>query len=183
MSMSREASQSIKAGHLDSVLSTRHSKQSEDITLREQNQMTVFSSTDKYGHSPRRLTPRSSRRDGSSTSGVTVTARNSPNKASTTPRRQTTPIRELDRMAIEAKAPPRFICPISGRVMRDPVILTTGTTCDRCALERRLAKGNKRCPVSNKNLRVPISMTPNTELRTAISVWARKNAPWMMVRW
>jgi hypothetical protein len=85
-------------------------------------------------------------------------------------------------MAIEAKAPPRFICPISGRVMKDPVILATGTTCDRCALEKRLAKGQKRCPVTNKTLRVPISMTPNSELMMAITAWARKNAPWMMVR-
>lgn len=183
--MSREASQSIKAG-IDSPLTSTTARCSEELTLREMNQlnsnMRILSTTEKYGQSsPRKLTPRSSRRDGSSTSGQTVAARSQGGgKNSGSPKKYTTPIRELDRMAIEAKAPPRFICPISGRVMRDPIILATGTTCDRCALEKRLANGNKRCPVTNKNLRVPISMTPNSELRNSISAWARKNAPWMM---
>lgn len=182
---SREASQSIKAA-IDSPLTSTTARCSEDFTLREMNSargnIGILSTTEKYGQSsPRRLTPRSSRRDGSSTSGQTVTARsNGAGKNSGSPKKYSSPVRELDRMAIEAKAPPRFICPISGRVMRDPIILITGTTCDRSALEKRLANGNKRCPVTNKNLRVPISMTPNTELRNAISSWARKNAPWMM---
>ena len=154
------------------------------------NTLGIVTTTEKYGNSipsspqrsPRR-TPRGSSRHGSGSSGRSLAARSVGAQGggkSLTPKSHTTPIRELDRMAIEAKAPPRFICPISGRVMRDPVILVTGTTCDRVALERRLAAGNKRCPVTNKNLRVPISMTPNTELRDTISVWARKNAPWMM---
>ena len=183
--VSREASQSIKAA-IDSPLTSTTAKCSEDLSLREINSgsmnLGILSTTEKYGQTtPRRLTPRSSRRGGSSTSGQTVAARsNGAGKNSGSPRKYSSPVRELDRMAIEAKAPPRFICPISGRVMRDPVILATGTTCDRCALEKRLANGNKRCPVTNKNLRVPISMTPNSELRKAISSWAKKNAPWMM---
>ena len=158
------------------------------------NKFGIVTTTEKYGNSipsspqrsPRR-TPRGSftSKNGSGSSGQSLAARSVGGQGGVggkppTPRRHTTQIRELDRMAIEAKAPPRFICPISGRVMRDPAILATGTTCDRVALERRLAAGNKRCPVTNKNLRVPISMTPNSELRDAISVWARKNAPWMM---
>ncbi len=185
LDISREASQSIKAA-IDSPLTSTTARCSEDLTLRQMNNgsmnLGILSTTEKYGHSsPRRLTPRSSRRGGSSTSGQTVAARsNGGGKNSGSPRKYSSPIRELDRMAIEAKAPPRFICPISGRVMRDPVILATGTTCDRGALEKRLANGNKRCPVTNKNLRVPISMTANSELRHAISSWAKKNAPWMM---
>ena len=179
--------------------------ESEDMSLRELNSMQMLNSsgrtmpspmsglgivttTEKYGNSvpsspvrsPHR-TPRGTSRNGSGSSSRSLTARSVGARGKlATPRSNTTPIRELDRMAIEAKAPPRFICPISGRVMRDPVILVTGTTCDRVALERRLAAGNKRCPVTNKNLRVPISMTPNTELRDTICAWARKNAPWMM---
>jgi membrane associated rhomboid family serine protease len=187
---SREPSQSIKAGvdasePMDSVISSLTARCSEDVSLREQNQVSpatlgIVTTTQKYGSGSPCRTPRSFRRDGSSASGRTVTARSGGGSKPPTPRNRTTPIRELDRMAIESKAPPRFTCPISGRVMRDPVILTTGTTCDRCALERRLANGNKRCPVSNKNLRVPISMKPNSELRDAITVWARKFAPWML---
>ncbi|WPT16767.1 RHOMBOID-like protein 6 [Picochlorum sp. SENEW3] len=176
--LASEASQSIKAGHLDSFVSSPSMRGSMDVKGPESGQFVVLPAG-KYGQmSPRRLTPRSSRRGGSSTSGQTVTAK--VDRKTPSPRKGCTPIRELDRMAIEAKAPPRFICPISGRVMKDPVILATGTTCDRCALEKRLAKGQKRCPVTNKTLRVPISMTPNSELMMAITAWARKNAPWMM---
>jgi len=140
----------------------------------------------QYGKSPpKRTYPRTprSKKDGSTSSGRSAAVDVLPEGVSPNmPKRNRSPIRELDRLAIEAKAPPRFICPISGRVMRDPIILVTGTTCDRCALERRLAKGNKRCPVTNKNLRLPISMTPNAELRQSILVWAKKNATWLLVR-
>lgn len=139
----------------------------------------------QYGKSPpKRTYPRTprSKKDGSTSSGRSAAVDVLPEGISPNmPKRNKSPVRELDRLAIEAKAPPRFICPISGRVMRDPVILVTGTTCDRCALERRLAKGNKRCPVTNKNLRLPISMTPNAELRQSILVWAKKNATWLLV--
>ena len=178
-------------------------RQAEDMSLRELNSMNMLHSpdrespvlglgivttTEKYGSSvpssPRKSphrTPRGTSRNGSGSSAKSLAARSIGARGKPpTPKSYTTPIRELDRMAIEGKAPPRFICPISGRVMRDPVILTTGTTCDRVSLERRLAAGNKRCPVTNKNLRVPISMTPNRELRNTICSWARKYAPWMM---
>ena len=177
---------------------------SQDMSLRELNSMSLLESadrqspvvglgivttTEKYGSSvpssPRKSpsrTPRGTSRNGSGSSARSLTARSVGERGKPPTQSHTTPIRELDRMAIEGKAPPRFICPISGRVMRDPVILATGTTCDRVSLERRLAAGNKRCPVTNKNLRVPISMTPNKELRDTISSWARKYAPWMMDR-
>ena len=91
-----------------------------------------------------------------------------------------TPTRELDRLHVENRAPPRFICPISGRIMRDPVILATGTTCDRGALERHLAKGHKRCPVTKRPLKKPIHLIPNIELRQNIAQWAKRNAPWIL---
>lgn len=91
-----------------------------------------------------------------------------------------TPTREIDRLHVENRAPPRFICPISGRIMRDPVILTTGTTCDRGALERYLAKGHKRCPVTKRPLKKPIHLMPNIELRQNIAAWGTRNAPWIV---
>lgn len=93
-----------------------------------------------------------------------------------------TPARELDRLHVENRAPPRFICPINGRIMRDPVILGTGTTCDRGSLERYLAKGHKRCPVTKRPLKKPIHTTPNIELRQNIVAWAKRNAPWLLDR-
>jgi membrane associated rhomboid family serine protease len=93
-----------------------------------------------------------------------------------------TPARELDRLHVENRAPPRFICPISGRIMRDPVILGTGTTCDRGSLERYLAKGHKRCPVTKRPLKKPIHTMPNMELRQNIIAWAKRNAPWLVDR-
>ena len=91
-----------------------------------------------------------------------------------------TPTRELDRLHVENRAPARFVCPISGRIMRNPVILGTGTTCDRGALERYLAKGNKRCPVTKRPLRKPIHLMPNIEMSHHITVWATRNAPWLV---
>jgi len=102
--------------------------------------------------------------------------------ARTGSRTAATPTRELDRMQIENRAPPRFMCPVSGRIMREPVILETGTTCDRVAMEKWLAKGHKRCPVTKRPLRKPIHMVPNVEMRKHIQMWARKNAPWLVVR-
>ncbi|KAL4525479.1 hypothetical protein Ndes2526B_g02212 [Nannochloris sp. 'desiccata'] len=93
-----------------------------------------------------------------------------------------TPARELDRLHVENRAPPRFICPINGRIMRDPVILGTGTTCDRGSFERYLAKGHKRCPVTKRPLKKPIHTMPNVELRQSIIGWAKRNAPWLLDR-
>ena len=92
------------------------------------------------------------------------------------------PVRDLDRMHVEQQAPVRFICPISGRVMRDPIILVTGTSCDRASFERWLAKGHKCCPVTRQPLKKPIHTVPNVEMRNGIIAWATKSAPWMMVR-
>lgn len=93
-----------------------------------------------------------------------------------------TPAREIDRLHVENRAPPRFICPINGRIMRDPVILGTGTTCDRGSLERYLAKGHKRCPVTKRPLKKPIHTMPNMELRQTIIAWSKRNAPWLLDR-
>lgn len=129
------------------------------------------------GRSSSRNSPRktSGSRTPSGSVVIDVTAR-------TPSRTASTPTRELDRMYVENRAPARFMCPVSGRIMRDPVILTTGTTCDRGAMERRLAKGHKRDPVTKRPLKKPIHMMPNVELRNAITTWAKKSAPWLLVR-
>lgn len=91
------------------------------------------------------------------------------------------PSREMNRMMVEQQAPARFICPISGRIMRDPIILATGATCDRESMERWLAKQHRSCPVTRQLLKKPINMIPNVEMRNQITTWAAKYAPWMMV--
>jgi membrane associated rhomboid family serine protease len=91
-----------------------------------------------------------------------------------------TPTRDVDRLFVEGRAPPRFICPISGRVMRDPVTLLTGTTCDRASIERHLRKGHRHCPVTRLALRRPIALAPDADLRRAIATWAATAAPWML---
>jgi membrane associated rhomboid family serine protease len=90
------------------------------------------------------------------------------------------PTRDVDRLFVEGRAPPRFICPISGRVMRDPVTLPTGTTCDRASIERHLRKGHRHCPVTRLALRRPIALAPDADLRRAIAAWAAAAAPWML---
>lgn len=91
------------------------------------------------------------------------------------------PLGEVDRLHVESSAPPRFICPISGRVMRDPIIiLVTGTSCDNGSFERWLAKGNQQDPVTKTLLHKPINTTPNVELRKEITRWARIHAGWLV---
>lgn len=64
--------------------------------------------------------------------------------------------------------------------MLDPVILPTGTTCDRIALEKYLAKEYLSDPVTKQKLKKPIKLVPNNELRTSITAWATEKSPWLL---
>ena len=89
---------------------------------------------------------------------------------------------DLDAAAADAGAPPSFFCPISLRVMRDPVLLASGHSFDRAFVERwlRTAGPSPRCPASGAPLPSPVTVTPNVGLRHAIEAWAEKGAPWLL---
>jgi hypothetical protein len=90
--------------------------------------------------------------------------------------------RELDRAAAEASAPAHFVCSISMRVMRDPVLVPTGHTYDRRPIERWLGEGNFSCPATGLRMAAPVTLTPNIAVKQAIEHWAASGAPWLLVR-
>lgn len=67
-----------------------------------------------------------------------------------------------------------FICPLTGSVMVDPVNLSTGTTCERTAIEARFLQGCKEDPHTGQVLK-DLKLRPNISLRHSIQQWREQN--------
>ncbi|KAH7859163.1 hypothetical protein Vadar_032353 [Vaccinium darrowii] len=67
-----------------------------------------------------------------------------------------------------------FICCISKRVMDDPVSLSTGTACERTALEAWFNRGEKTDPETGEPLE-DLSYRSNVQLRQSIEEWKELN--------
>jgi hypothetical protein len=76
--------------------------------------------------------------------------------------------------AAEVAVPAHFVCPISLDLMRDPVTAPTGITYDRESVEGWLARGNARCPVTGRPLRLA-DLVPNHATRRMIQDWCVAN--------
>jgi hypothetical protein len=76
--------------------------------------------------------------------------------------------------AEEVAVPAQFVCPISLDLMRDPVTAPTGITYDRESVEGWLARGNARCPVTGRPLRLA-DLVPNHATRRMIQDWCVAN--------
>ncbi|CAO1947449.1 unnamed protein product [Urochloa humidicola] len=76
--------------------------------------------------------------------------------------------------AEEVAVPAHFVCPISLDLMRDPVTAPTGITYDRESVESWLARGNARCPVTGRPLRLA-DLVPNHATRRMIQDWCVAN--------
>lgn len=86
-----------------------------------------------------------------------------------------------DSRAAEAGAPSTFFCPIGLRIMRDPVMLSTGVTYDRESIEGWLGSASRpTCPCTGQVLALPPVLTPNRALRAAIEEWSERHAPWLL---
>ncbi|GAV78888.1 Arm domain-containing protein/U-box domain-containing protein [Cephalotus follicularis] len=66
--------------------------------------------------------------------------------------------------------PKDFCCPISLDLMRDPVIISTGQTYDRCFISRWMEEGHCTCPKTGQML-VHTRLVPNRALRNLIMQW------------
>lgn len=77
----------------------------------------------------------------------------------------------------EVAVPSYFLCPISLQIMRDPVVLSSGITYERDAIERWLFSNNNRtCPLTKQPIGVEdIEPTPNHMLRRHIQSWCAAN--------
>ena len=68
----------------------------------------------------------------------------------------------------------RFMCPITCRIMKDPVTSPNGISFERKAILRHLKKKGQVCPVTNETLRSN-DLVPNSKLQWEILYWQRKN--------
>ncbi|CAL1394725.1 unnamed protein product [Linum trigynum] len=79
--------------------------------------------------------------------------------------------RQPEILSSDAAAPPEeFRCPISRRVMYDPVIIASGQTYERMWIQKWFDDGNSTCPRTKLKLENRF-MTPNTGMKTLISKW------------
>ncbi|KAL9379276.1 hypothetical protein Peur_027758 [Populus x canadensis] len=66
--------------------------------------------------------------------------------------------------------PEEFICPISKKIMNDPVVLATGQTYDRPFIQRLLNEGHRTCPQTQQVISHTF-LTPNHLVQEMISKW------------
>eukprot|EP01018_Ginkgo_biloba_P003180 Gb_22324 [translate_table: standard] len=75
---------------------------------------------------------------------------------------------------VSQAVPQYFYCPLTNKIMENPVDLESGITCERSAIEKRLESGNTTCPVRNCELK-STQLIPNHNLRELIQEWKEKN--------
>ncbi|KAJ6931373.1 hypothetical protein NC652_014768 [Populus alba x Populus x berolinensis] len=72
------------------------------------------------------------------------------------------------------KPPTEFQCPISTRLMYDPVIIASGKTYERVWIEKWISEGHETCPMTNIRLE-NLSLTPNVAMKGLISKWCSQH--------
>ncbi|KAB1220640.1 U-box domain-containing protein 5 [Morella rubra] len=72
-----------------------------------------------------------------------------------------------------SEPPDEFKCPISMRLMYDPVIIASGKTFERFWIEKWFNEGNETCPITHMKLD-NLSPTPNSVIKSLISEWSSK---------
>lgn len=77
---------------------------------------------------------------------------------------------ELDRVI----PPEEYKCPISLRLMYDPVIIASGVTYERMWITKWFSEGKTICPKTKKEL-PHMSLTPNVVMKDLISKWCKHN--------
>ncbi|KAL0897405.1 hypothetical protein Bca101_081366 [Brassica carinata] len=74
----------------------------------------------------------------------------------------------------QKNVPEDFRCPISLKLMSDPVIVSSGQTYDRDCIKKWLEEGNSTCPKTQETL-TSDTVTPNYALRSLIAQWCESN--------
>ncbi|TKY55830.1 U-box domain-containing protein 5 [Spatholobus suberectus] len=70
--------------------------------------------------------------------------------------------------------PEEYTCPISFRLMYDPVVIASGETYERMWIQKWFDEGNTICPKTEKKL-VHKALTPNVALKDLILKWCETN--------
>ncbi|GJY31984.1 U-box domain-containing protein 5 [Tanacetum coccineum] len=66
--------------------------------------------------------------------------------------------------------PEEFTCPISGKLMYDPVVIDSGRTFERMWIQKWFDEGHDICPKTKRKL-LNTSLIPNTSMKDLISKW------------
>ncbi|XP_039009270.1 U-box domain-containing protein 5-like isoform X2 [Hibiscus syriacus] len=69
--------------------------------------------------------------------------------------------------------PEEFKCPLSSRLMYDPVVIASGQTFERTWIQKWFDDGNETCPKTEMKLD-HLSLTPNASLKVLVTEWCRK---------
>ncbi|KAF1861731.1 hypothetical protein Lal_00026160 [Lupinus albus] len=70
--------------------------------------------------------------------------------------------------------PDEYKCPISSRLMYDPIVIASGVTYERMWIQKWFDEGNDKCPKTRKKL-AHMGLTPNIIMKELISKWCRNN--------
>lgn len=73
-------------------------------------------------------------------------------------------------MLSRAIPPKEFRCPLSSRMMYDPVVIDSGETFERMFIQKWFNEGHDICP-KTKNKLAHLSLTPNVMMKDLISRW------------
>ncbi|KAK4426791.1 U-box domain-containing protein 5, partial [Sesamum alatum] len=66
--------------------------------------------------------------------------------------------------------PLEFVCPLSSRLMYDPVVIASGQTYERMWIQKWFDEGHDTCPKTNRKLN-HLSFTSNTSMKDLITKW------------
>ncbi|XP_009779917.1 U-box domain-containing protein 9-like [Nicotiana sylvestris] len=82
---------------------------------------------------------------------------------------------DIRSLSLSLPIPPHeFVCPLSGQLMKDPVVLASGQTYDRPFIQKWLKDGHRTCPETKQVLSHSV-LTPNHLVRKMISQWCQKH--------
>ncbi|MQM09591.1 hypothetical protein Taro_042466 [Colocasia esculenta] len=70
--------------------------------------------------------------------------------------------------------PEEFRCPLSCELMHEPVVIASGQTYERTAIQKWFREGNDTCPKTQKKL-TNTAMVPNSCMKELISNWCKKH--------
>ncbi|CAL9759359.1 unnamed protein product [Musa acuminata subsp. burmannicoides] len=75
----------------------------------------------------------------------------------------------------QAAIPPEeFLCPISSRLMYDPVVIASGQTYERIYIEKWFSEGHDTCPKTQRKLE-NFYVVPNSCMKDLITNWSTKH--------
>ncbi|XP_030459848.1 U-box domain-containing protein 5-like isoform X1 [Syzygium oleosum] len=77
-------------------------------------------------------------------------------------------------VSVDAILPEEFKCPLSLRLMYEPVVIASGQTFERTWIQKWFDEGNTFCPKTKKKLAHQL-WTPNTALKGLISQWCTRH--------